>query len=231
MQKPRFISEFELMARRKRFSLFASLLSNTDCHSSDAPTKILDIGGTWGYWSKVNYSVLRDVEIILLNVFLQKEVQPPFKSVVGDGRNLTIYGDREFDIVHSNSVLGHVGTFQDQKSMAQEIRRIGKRYFVQTPNHRFIVDWRTLVPFFHFVPVSCQAWCFRSFSVGTYPRIRDFSRSIHQASRVRNLTLRELKMLFPDATIVHERVLGLTKSFIVHSGFSTCRNGSLSKLC
>ena len=214
MNKPRFFTRLEEKARRTRFSFFANLLATIE-----RPLVVLDIGGTMDYWRKVNYAVLGDVKFVLLNINPQMDVSPPFSSVVGDGCDLSRYLDREFNLVFSNSVIGHVGTFADQEQMAKEVRRVGKRYFVQTPNHGFFLDWRTMVPYFHFLPVSFQAWCFRHFPVGTYPRERDHEKSLHLARRIRNLRRRELKMLFPGATIAPERILGLTKSFMVYRGF------------
>ena len=40
-----------------------------------------------------------------------------------------------FVIVFSNSVIEHVGNISNQMKMADEIKRIGKCYFVQIPNY------------------------------------------------------------------------------------------------
>lgn len=206
----------EQAARRRRFHVFCNLLS----HRAEARRRtILDVGGTWVYWREMDWSVLGDINVVLLNTFPQSGLPREFTSVVSDARDLSLYRDQEFDTVYSNSVLGHVGTIEDQARMAREIRRVGNSYFVQTPNQRFLVDWRTLVPCFHFLPVTYQAWCFRHFRVGTYPKIADYSESIHQARRIRNVIYEELREMFPDGTILRERVGGLTKSFMVHSGF------------
>ena len=158
------------------------------------------------------------MQIELLNIHNQ-DARPPFKAVVGDARDLSRYPDRQFNVVFSNSVIGHVGSFQDQQRMANEIRRVGQRFFVQTPNHGFLVDWRTLVPFFHFLPTRAQAWCFEHFKVGTYRRASCRAEAINLAHRIRNIRRCELPILFPNAAVVPERVLGLTKSFMVH-GFA-----------
>jgi hypothetical protein len=100
---------------------------------------------------------------------------------------------------------------------ASEIRRVGRCYFVQTPNHAFPIDWRTMVPMFHFLPAAAQTWCFERARVGTYRRARDRIEALHWASRVRNIRRRELALLFPGGTVVHERFGGFTKSFIAHN--------------
>ena len=65
--------------------------------------------------------------------------QPIFSFVEGDGRNLSNFGDKTFDIAHSNSVLEHVGNWEDMHRFAGEIARVGRKYFVQTPSFWFPV--------------------------------------------------------------------------------------------
>ena len=190
----------------KRLSIFADIFDNTD-----GPIRILDVGGTQEFW-KHNYP--RDCkEIVLFNLF-QQEAEPPFTCAVGDGCDLSRYGDNEFDIVFSNSTINLVNPYDNQMRMANEIRRVGKRYFVQMPNRNFPIDWRTLVPFFHFLPWQAQALCFRKMRVGVYRRTTDYEKSVILATRVHDLDYGELRKLFPDATILRENILGFTKSFM-----------------
>jgi hypothetical protein len=211
----------ERSARRKRFALFRSLFLRLN--GTNRPLRILDVGGTWDYWREMDWRSLGRIEVTLLNVFPQNGVPYPFTSVLADARDLSSYANSEFDTVYSNSALGHVGTFADQLQAAREIRRVGRSYFVQTPNQHFIIDWRTLVPFFHFLPIPYQAWCFRHFRVGRYQRAPTYSAALHQAMRVRNLTSRELHTLFPDGNLLRERIGGLSKSFMIHAGFEQKR--------
>jgi SAM-dependent methyltransferase len=211
MQKPELLRRLEVAARRRRSALLFGLLK-----ALRRKSRILDVGGTVEYWQSVRLPMHLVDEVVLLNTFDQ-QTSAPFKSVVGDARDLSRYKDGEFDVVFSNSVLGHVGTLEDQCKAASEIRRVGRYYLVQTPNHGFLVDWRTLVPFFHFLPANAQAWCFKNFSVGTYRRASCAAEAWHLATRVRNIRRAELAQLFPQATVVKEKVLGLTKSFMIHN--------------
>ena len=212
--KPRLVTRIEQHARQRRHAFFLQLLQGVA-----RPLSILDVGGLLEYWRGVDFRALGDVRVVLLNLPPAKAVPPPFTAVVGDACDLSRYGDGQFDVAFSNSVLGHVGDFEAQRRMAAEIRRVGRRYFVQTPNPGFPIDWRTLVPGFHRLPVEAQAWCLQRFPVGLYPRIVDAAGALELASRVRSVSRCELDVLFPGATVVPERFCGWPKSFMVFDGF------------
>ena len=63
---------------------------------------------------------------------------------------MDFFKDKSFDAVFSNSVIEHVGTFEDQKMMANEVIRVTNFYFIQTPNLYFPIEPHFLVPFFQF---------------------------------------------------------------------------------
>jgi hypothetical protein len=204
---------FARAARRRRFGLFVSKLPRP----ADRPLRVLDVGGTWAYWTAMDWRVLAPVDIVLLNTISQT-VEAPFTAVVGDGRDLSRYPDQSFDVVYSNSVIGHVGSREDQARMAREVRRVGRSYVLQAPNQYFPIDWRTMVPGFHWLPATWQAWAFQRVRVGTYSRAEDSKVAWEWATRVRNLTKADLAEFFPGATVHSERVFGFTKSFIVSGG-------------
>ena len=56
--------------------------------------------------------------------------------------------------------------------------------------------------------------------MGRYKRTRDAAEAWYLATRVRNVTPRELKQLFPEGIIVRERFCGFVKSLLVYHGFS-----------
>jgi SAM-dependent methyltransferase len=197
--------------RDRRMNFFLQRVRNVP-----RPARMLDLGGTVDFWRQ--QSRPDGFAITVLNVFAQHPSES-MEVILGDACDLSRYPDKHFDVIFSNSVLGHVGGFDRQKQMANEIRRVGRRYFVQTPNQDFPVDWRTLLPFFHWLPPQTQAWWFQRVPVGRYDRARDPAEALHLATRVRNVTRAEVQELFPEGTIEEERVAGLPKSFIVHYGF------------
>lgn len=195
------------LLRKRRFDIIGRHIG-----SLKAPATILDVGGTVDYWRTVGFAPDRGTTIALLNLFAQDALPPGFTGVVGDARDLSAFGDKSCAFVMSNSVINLMPSWQDQVRMAREIRRVGRTYLVQCPNRRFPIDWRTWVPFFHYLPPTLQAWIFAHCPVGRYPRARDMNTARELAFRVRDLSVRELKQLFPGARILRERWLGLTKS-------------------
>jgi Methyltransferase domain. len=114
--------------RKKRAAFFEHLIETLE-----KPIRILDVGGTENYWQLTGLSDIDGVKIVLMNMNVLPAKLPNFVSVVGDARKLC-YPDQSFDVVFSNSVIEHVGGFLDQAQMAEEIRRVGRGYFIQTPN-------------------------------------------------------------------------------------------------
>lgn len=200
-------SKYTSRLRRRRFGFFLKWLGNID-----TPIRVLDCGGTVEFWQMNGAQLGSKVNVTIVNIFECKDVPTAFEWHVGDVRDLTKFRDREFDVVFSNAVINLMPSWQDQCRMSQEVKRVGKRFFVQSPNRYFPLDWRTLVPFFHFLSPQIQAWCFMHFRVGVYPRVRDPKQAHLLATRVRDLSAAQMRELFPECEIFRERFLGFTKS-------------------
>jgi hypothetical protein len=99
------------------------------------------------------------------------------------------------------------------------MRRVGKRYFLQTPNLYFPIEPHVLFPFFQFLPISLRVWLLNNFTMGWYGKVTDKQEARDLVISTRLLTRKELSMLFPESTIYEEKILGLTKSFIVYAGW------------
>jgi hypothetical protein len=175
---------------------------------------ILDIGGRPAYWENVRPD--RVSQIVVLN-HLSTELEPTtldidFKLVVGDARDLTMYEDRSFDLVHSNSVIEHVGAWTDMVRMASEMMRVGRRGWVQTPAWEFPVEPHYRLPFVHWLgaPMRRAALALSPKYVGT--SIGD--RRMH-VDRINLLSFSEVKALFPGREMIIERFAALPKSYIV----------------
>lgn len=180
---------------------------------------ILDVGGMPFFWEQMHFDKREDVDITVLNlkevVDQQDKSYKNIRCVVGDARNMSQFKDHEFDIAFSNSVIEHVGDFQDQIQMANEIQRVGKSIFLQTPNYFFPLEPHFLTFGFQFLPIKARAKLLQKCDLGWYKRTPDHDLALQVAMSIRLLRKVELKKLFPRATIYSEKFCGLTKSFIV----------------
>ena len=220
--------------RRKRFKLFLQLLEGLE-----KPVKVLDLGGTVMFWEQMGFGgkeytatdddpkppesekpweILTDkmqIKIYLLNKKKEVVKHSDFISLAGDARNLQQFEDNSFDIAFSNSVIEHVGGWEDQRMMADEMLRVGKRLYLQTPNRYFLVEPHFLFPMFQFFPIGWRIFLVRNFNLGWYKRLPDRQQAEKKCRSIRLLTKTELKKLFPSASIHTERFFGLAKSFVV----------------
>ena len=202
--------------RQRRFAFFLSLLDGIE-----RPLQILDVGGTLQFWELMGSERLEGVTVTLLNLRPEKTTNARFESVAGDALDLGRYLDSSFDVVFSNSVIEHLGpNFSDQQRMANEIKRVGKRYFVQTPNRYFPLEPHFLVPGFQFFPMELRVWLVTHFNVGWYHRIPDREKARKEVESVSLLSEKDLRGLFPGASVYRETVIGLTKSLIAYDGFT-----------
>ena len=136
-----------------------------------------------------------------------------FEFVVGDGCKLG-YSDQSFDVLYSNSVIEHVGTYERQQAFAAEARRVGRAVWIQTPARCFLIEPHLVTPFIHFLPRALQSHLLRYCTVWglmTKPSPRQVKEFLDE---VRLLTYAEMQRLFPDCEIRREKFLGMTKSYI-----------------
>lgn len=207
--------------RNKRLALFYSLLSTLPY-----PIKILDVGGRASFWESTGLldSDIFEVEITLINTSEfevgAEVVHPRLGHFVGDAREMNQFQAKEFDVVFSNSVIEHVGTYADQGRMASEIERVGKRYFVQTPNFYFPIEPHFVFPAFHWLPFELRVWLVTHFSLGWYEKFACPNCARDEVKSIRLLTKSKLLRLFPGSKLRKEKLLGMTKSFIVYHGWN-----------
>ena len=198
--------------RAKRFGTFLAMLDKTGI--VDRPIRILDIGGTESYWRALEDLWRgRDLDITLVNLGVEPRDEGIFHHRPGDACALE-YADDSFDVVHSNSVIEHVGHWEQMAQMAREVRRLAPHYYIQTPNFWFPLEPHYRSLFYHWLPEATRA----ARLVGQKRGFRtapDFDTAMRDIQTVVLLTARQMQTLFPDAQLVRERIGPLTKSLIM----------------
>lgn len=199
--------------RQKRFATVRALIERSLAEKGTC--RILDIGGTERYWDIAGPFLTQNaITIDLMNLEATQVEHTRFRSIAGDASNLVDLVDMSYDLVHSNSVIEHVGSWDRMVKMAENVRRLAPRYYLQTPNFWFPFEPHFRAPFFHWLPEQVRYRIYMRKSLGfrgKAPSVDAAMRSIQGACL---LDKRQMQTLFPDAQIKGERVLGLTKSWM-----------------
>jgi hypothetical protein len=176
----------------------------------------------------MGFAVSSHVEIVLLNLTAQAVAHEHMRAVAGNAADMSMFRDGEFDVVLSNSVIEHLPSLELQRRMAFEVRRVGRRHWVQTPNRRFPLEPHFLFPFFQYLPVPARVALLRRMNLGWYPRQPDPEAARAEVVSVRLMTYRELRVLFPGSRIVGEHAFGLLKSFVVVGGWDAAPRSNVA---
>jgi hypothetical protein len=183
---------------------------------------ILDVGGRPDYWTNVGIENVSRIDLLNLEPSeLQREVPPglrrdAFVPKIGDACALTEYADASVDLVHSNSVIEHVGCWDRMAAMAHELMRVGRAGWVQTPAWSFPIEPHFRVPFMHWLGRPLQARMM-SLSVVRANRALDLQERRRRVDGINLLTRGEVEALFPGRPIHVERLV-LAKSYSVYWG-------------
>jgi ubiquinone/menaquinone biosynthesis C-methylase UbiE len=150
--------------------------------------RLLDLGAGMGDMLECRYPWID--KIIAVDKVLWGGGTPILKnflniSIIQSDGCLLPFRDEAFDIVFSNAVIEHVN---DQQKFANEIQRVGRRYFVSTPNRWFPLETHSKLFFIHYLP-SRIAW-------KIIPLLSKYK------EETKLLSPRQMKKLFPNAKIV-----------------------------
>lgn len=207
MSGPSLLQDFLSSFRRRRMKLLEKTFRITDA------TRVLDVGGSPEIWEFASVRPRLTIVNFPTALLRGKDVD----LVAGDGRQLP-FKDAAFDLVFSNSVIEHVGAGQNQLRFAEEIARVGRAYWVQTPNRGFPFEHHMMLPVVHQLPKRWQRVIVERITgwevvVRPSKEVRDYYVN-HFLNELKLLNASELSSLFPDAKIISERTLGIAKSLI-----------------
>lgn len=155
--------------RKRRLKVFDELMNQQEPRN----ISVLDLGGSDGSQLRV-YADSANLDITIADIdensLIRARANYGFKTVLLKEDNRLPFKNKEFDFIFCNSVIEHVTVpkkdiwqikngavfrqfaMKRQSAFADEIKRIGKGYFVQTPNRLFPIENHVWLPFVQFLP-------------------------------------------------------------------------------
>lgn len=202
--------------RIKRIAPLLAMID--DVFEKHGHVDIIDIGGTEVYWNIIPDSLIeqKNIHITIVNISEDTDCRDTkyFTFIQGDGCDLGTFKDSSFHIVHSNSVIEHVGDWDNMVKFSNEVSRLAPRFFVQTPNYWFPIEPHCFTPFFHWLPLPFRVSLIMRFNLGHWSRKMVVDEAVRTVESARMIDKRMFQELFKDAEIVTERLYMLPKSFV-----------------
>ncbi|MGD9664038.1 MAG: methyltransferase domain-containing protein [Novosphingobium sp.] len=184
--------------------------------------RICDLGGGVAYWERVGLDWLEDhaIHITCINssadeLTRDSQSAAPITLAVGDACDMGGHADNSFDVVHSNSVIEHVGGWSRIVDFSRQVRRLAPSYYVQTPYFWFPFDPHFYrVPCIHWLPPSFRAKLHRRVKAGWAQPDGTLDQAMGLAMSNFMLDRSQYRFLFPDAEHRFEFFAGLPKSML-----------------
>lgn len=195
--------------RKRRFGRFLRFVEGIP-----RPVRILDVGGTRSYWEQLGALGNGEFDVTTLNLQGQELVEPGFRARVSDATDLSDIDAEQYDVVHSNSVIEHLKTWEGQSRMAQGILRLGLPFWIQCPSYWTPLEPHFLTPGWQFFPRTLRYWLIQRRQFGGRGPARDLRHARELVDEIRLLRAKDLSRLFPGATVQIERFGPFQKSII-----------------
>jgi SAM-dependent methyltransferase len=157
----RWVSSIRERQRRGRLDY---ILNRVDTFSH---MRILDVGcGNSG--RSVHQWIDPSYELLGIDLYVPDEVEidhPNFSYRQQDARDLSCFGDDEFDLCISVGMMEHIGHLPDLQQMAREIDRVAKQYVIVVPWRYAPIEPHFKWPIFQLMPDEIQRWLVTSFDL------------------------------------------------------------------
>jgi Methyltransferase domain len=190
--------------------------------STTATVRCLDVGGSPVFWETVDPDARSLVELTLLNRPGEEQSSRfrlshfrDYALEYGDARDLGHLADGAYDLVVSNSVIEHLGSWSDIKRGCREMQRVGRFGWVQTPALSCFWEPHAQLPFVHWFATPLRARLVARFSLGVGFSADDIDAARVWADQINLLTKAEVRALFPHAELRVERFFLWPKSYII----------------
>ncbi|HEV2975617.1 MAG TPA: class I SAM-dependent methyltransferase [Solirubrobacteraceae bacterium] len=154
----RLASPLAARARARRHARFFELTRLSD------GARVLDVG-----CGRIGLRAL-EPELDITGVDLQPRPDYPGPFVQADAAAGLPFAADEFDLVYCSSVIEHVPPAR-REAFADELRRVGRGWFVQTPAFSFPIEPHALLPFAHWLPTPLRKRYWRHGAAGEWEEI------------------------------------------------------------
>jgi ubiquinone/menaquinone biosynthesis C-methylase UbiE len=189
------LKEMSYRSRRKKFELFESVFRpRPEDH-------VLDIGASGAVFLRYTFEDVYPYPkritaggYDLGEVRCARHYYPQPNYAVFDGCRLP-FADKSFDLVFSNAVIEHIP--RQQKQFADEVTRVGKSWFVTTPNYWYPFETHYHLPFIQFLSRPLQR---------EYNRLLGTHIPKGQVQDLALLSTGQLQRLFPTSRVARVRV-------------------------
>jgi hypothetical protein len=203
----------EYKLRRRRYQGLRELIDQILVRKGRC--RIIDLGGAELYWDIASTHIDDGrITVDLVNLTKLPTARANFESFAGDACDLGDLDDMSYDLVHSNSLIEHVGMWHNMVKMATNVRRLAAAYFVQSPYFWFPVEPHFRFPIWHWLPESWRYRLIMTKDIGYMKKAPSVSEAMSSVQSVILLDRRQYAALFPDAQIRREKFCGFTKSLI-----------------
>jgi SAM-dependent methyltransferase len=163
-------------ARRRRHERFFGLTGIATGHEigglGGAPSRaprVLDVG-----CGRVGLRAL-EPHLEITGVDLAPVPDYPGPFVQADATVGLPFSDGEFDLAYCSSVIEHVPP-ERRAAFAAEVKRVARRWFVQTPARSFPIEPHSLLPGAHWLPPGLRRFYWRLGVTGGWEQIELLSR-------------------------------------------------------
>jgi hypothetical protein len=208
-------------ARRERFDAFLANVRR-GLAKSHGSVKVMDIGGTVAFWEDWwKLSECDGLHVTLINNHARDTTNKDrgstsllVENVCRDANSLTLAELCQYDLIFSNSFFEHLGSRDEQSALARAVAASGLPYFVQVPNKRSPVDpHHPFAPFFAVYPFWLRVNLLRLSGFGG-GRAASLGEARERERYYNPLGQADMRELFPDASIVIEKPLGIPMSIL-----------------
>jgi len=191
------LRRFSQKSRRKKFELCASVFSPSP------QDRVLDVGASGEIFTEYSFEDFYQYPRRIVaggyelgEVMSARRSYPQPHYVVFDGCALP-FPNKSFDLVFSNAVIEHILGQGRQEKFAQEVMRVGKSWFVTTPNYWYPFESHHHLPFLQFLPRPLQR---------EYNRLLGTHIPKGELQELALLSACRLQRLFPTSRIAKVRV-------------------------